>query len=271
MWEMGVFGKILTAVEASTKLPSLSGRSVASINAATMPASLEEASGYVDAIGSSVKLQYERWCLERCGTQAFARHCSQSCEVKWGTFDSIITYNVNKLPWTLIPDYIDMMYAEATFSILCLQGVFDDTGYDNDEAIDGWWDVNGHRVLATKTFNGSLLLLVLHKSYVTNNDIPWATTRNNVAATVSIHGISTRVIGVYFPHSGYDKTHPDYFPAAINYLDNECNMFRSVIVLGDYNAWVGRMRKTISFWGVTTWIRQMIGDCAWSTGALREI
>eukprot|EP00971_Amphidinium_carterae_P175600 3480571-Amphidinium_carterae.6 len=211
-WETGAFGKVLTAVAASTKLPTIRGRSVAHINSALMPpTSGEGVLSCMDAVRADMRMQYNSWYRDRSRTITRNRHsstCSES-NCPWGLFDSIITYNVNKLPWTLIPDYIDMVYAEATFSILCLQEVFDDAGYDTDDVIDGWWDVNGHRILATKTLN--------------NVDISWSTTNYNVAATVS-----------------YARIDPEHFLNALSCLDNECNQFGSVIVLGDYNAWVGR-------------------------------
>eukprot|EP00971_Amphidinium_carterae_P085455 1690563-Amphidinium_carterae.1 len=68
--------------------------------------------------------------------------------------------------------------------------------------------MGGHSVLATKTLNGSILVLAYHKDYASSGYIPWKTTTSVVSAIATISSIEIQIISLYFPHTGYDHDQP---------------------------------------------------------------
>eukprot|EP00971_Amphidinium_carterae_P200915 3987010-Amphidinium_carterae.1 len=69
------------------------------------------------------------------------------------------------MPWSTLGCYLELLEKEFTFSVLALQEIHD----DGDELVnDGWWNVGGHRVLISHSYNRSVFGLVFHRDYVAN-------------------------------------------------------------------------------------------------------
>eukprot|EP00971_Amphidinium_carterae_P267179 5300174-Amphidinium_carterae.1 len=179
---------------------------------------------------------YDNWFHEVGGTSNTSRRNADGGSDDWGRCCSVMTFNVNKIPWTYLPSYLDLIYEEASWSILSLQEVYNDSGM-NDE-INGWWNMSGHSVLVCRCFNGTLICLALHKAYAPTGFIPWHVSTTTAVATCQIAGISVKVVATYFPNSGYDSAQPELFHAALENLDAEV-VSLPLLILGDLNAWLG--------------------------------
>eukprot|EP00971_Amphidinium_carterae_P038262 751976-Amphidinium_carterae.1 len=78
----------------------------------------------------------------------------------WGQLRSIVTFNTNKIPWTSFGSYLQLVTTEVSYSVLCLQELYDGA------LQEGWWITNQHAVLVSRTHDTALVALVLHADYV---------------------------------------------------------------------------------------------------------
>eukprot|EP00971_Amphidinium_carterae_P311328 6187788-Amphidinium_carterae.1 len=75
--------------------------------------------------------------------------------------------------------------------------------------------MGGHRVLATKPLNGSILILAYHKDYASSGYIPWKPTTSVLVKEVDDHIIDNKM----------------------------------VIILGGFNTWLGNSQDGTSLVG----------------------
>eukprot|EP00971_Amphidinium_carterae_P161286 3198127-Amphidinium_carterae.1 len=241
-WEITVFGKCLLPEDASARLPMVTGRDAKAVTelqlGKTTARMHQSGNAFLDNLRHEANVIYDDWRKNSVVGAISRVHRTEieSSSQSWGDFSTVMTFNTNKIPWTYLPEYLDIVYQEASWTVLCLQEIHDDSGMATD--IAGWWKMNMHSVLVTRCFNGSLLCLALHKNFAPTGHIPWKVTDTSVAATCFIGTLPVKFVGTYFPNSGYDRDRPEMFFHAINNLEVELDS-EHVLLLGDFNAWLG--------------------------------
>eukprot|EP00971_Amphidinium_carterae_P326643 6457561-Amphidinium_carterae.1 len=155
----------------------------------------------------------------------------------WGKFCSAATFNVNRMSWSRLPRFLEILEHEVSWSVLALQEILDDTP---DLSIEtGWWQVGSNHLLVTRTHPTLLMALLLHRSFVPAELPSCDIEQFMVACTCEIFSTNVRLIACYLPHSGHDLVHPSLFHQALEEAEGQLNENDHCILLGDYNSWLG--------------------------------
>eukprot|EP00971_Amphidinium_carterae_P351022 6491863-Amphidinium_carterae.1 len=125
----------------------------------------------------------------------------------WGRCHSVCTFNLNRLPWTKLGSWLSMLEAETLWSLVAIQEVFEETG----EIDEGWWSVDGHKILVGRTHHNMLAGMVLHKSFCPSVLPDFKAGEGSVSTSVKIGMHEVRVCACYLPQTGVDRVDPEKF------------------------------------------------------------
>eukprot|EP00971_Amphidinium_carterae_P261354 5184886-Amphidinium_carterae.1 len=136
-WETSVFARELTLDEASTQLPAPRHRLLKDVVAAQLQNAVPCDGVDVAGLKKLCRRRYQEWEL----SQTPLSHGITDQTKTWGQLRSIVTFNTNKIPWTSLGSYLQLVSTEVSFSVLCLQELYDDT---HGTLQEGWWIINQH-------------------------------------------------------------------------------------------------------------------------------
>eukprot|EP00971_Amphidinium_carterae_P034336 675855-Amphidinium_carterae.1 len=167
---------------------------------------------------------------------------SEIIEANWGTFASVATFNVNRMPWSRLSQYLDLLGTEFDASVLALQEVLDDS--PQHDIVDGWWEFGDFYGLTTHTHDSLIMCFLMHKSFAKKPTMDYSIKKYSIAVTgqltASLFGINTRLVAVYIQPVGHDRLEQNMFLGALSDIEQEITDYPHNLLFGDWNAWLGR-------------------------------
>eukprot|EP00971_Amphidinium_carterae_P289367 5745253-Amphidinium_carterae.2 len=154
----------------------------------------------------------------------------------WGTCGSISTFNLNRMPWHKLSDWLVILEGEVDFSLLALQEIFEETG----TIAAGWYEAGRHKILVTRSHKNMLLGLVLHGDFAPSSLPDFVANDTSVITDIQIRGLTVTVAAIHFQPSGYDSVDPEAIYRAQSFITEHVGAKQHRLVMGDMNAWLGR-------------------------------
>eukprot|EP00971_Amphidinium_carterae_P145011 2873166-Amphidinium_carterae.1 len=138
------------------------------------------------------------------------KYCKGDGNSKWGTCKAICTFNLNKLAWQKLSDWVDVLSMETTWSVVALQEIFEETGLVDE----GWWNVGKHFILVSRSHVNMLHGLLLHSDYAPVLLPDFVVHQFSVVTTIMLGEFPVRIAAVYWPTTGMDQIVPGAYGMA---------------------------------------------------------
>eukprot|EP00971_Amphidinium_carterae_P294335 5844248-Amphidinium_carterae.1 len=192
-------------------------------------------SGVAMAAKQLTKFSRERFNAMPLSMVTPMKHCRRDGSSKWGTCKAICTFNLNKLAWQKLSDWVDVLAMEIAWSVVALQEIFEETGLVDD----GWWNVGKHFILVSRSHANMLHGLLLNSDYAPISLPDFVVHQYSVVTTIMLGHFPVRFAAVYWPTSGMDQIVPGAYGLAQQHVLECLAGYQHRIIVGDYNCWLG--------------------------------